>query len=315
MTSITIPNSVTEIGDYAFANCDSITSVTIPDSVTVMGVGAFQGCDNLQVVIMGTGVTYVSSHEFEGCTALTSVTIGSNVTLIDDSAFENCTSLSSITIPNSVTTIGENAFKGCTSLNDITIPSGVTTIDSGAFSGCTSMTSITVDATTPPSLAANAFNNTNNCRIYVPCSSLNAYKAASGWSAYENRIWGHPSVSGIALNKNVMQMFKGKTYTLVATILPNDACTKDVVWTTSNNSIISVTQSGTITSKALGEAIITATSVEGGFTATCVVTVNDVVIHVESVELNKNETTLAVGETETLTATVLPETATDKSVT
>ena len=80
------------------------------------------------------------------------------------------------------------AFYGCTSLTSITIPSGVTSIGNNTFNGCTSLTSITVEATTPPTLGLNVFNNTNNCPIYVPAESVDAYKTANNWSKYADRI-------------------------------------------------------------------------------------------------------------------------------
>ena len=116
-----IPNSVTSIGQYAFAYCDSLTSIVIPDSVTTIG-----------------------NYAFRDCTSLTSVTFGENsqLTTIGLYAFCDCDSLTSIVIPDSVTTINSSAFDGCTSLTSIVIPDSVTTINSSAFDGCTSLTDV-----------------------------------------------------------------------------------------------------------------------------------------------------------------------------
>lgn len=165
MTEVYIGNCVTSIGDVVFRECSGLTSVTIPDSVTSIGQAAFLSCSGL-----------------------TSITIPSGVTTIDYDVFNNCTSLTSVTIPNSVTIINANAFANCSRLTSVTIGSGVTTIGSTAFSNCTSLTSVTINATTPPTLKTNVFSNTNNCPIYVPAESVDAYKAASGWSTYASRI-------------------------------------------------------------------------------------------------------------------------------
>ena len=144
LTSITIPNSVTSIGDQAFYGCTGLTSVTIPNSVTSIEYGAFSGCTGLTSVSIGNSVTGIGDWAFSGCTGLTSVTIPNSVTSIGDSAFDGCTGLTSITIPNSVTSIERQAFSGCTGLTSVTIPNSVTSIESVTFSGCTGLTSITI---------------------------------------------------------------------------------------------------------------------------------------------------------------------------
>ena len=140
LTSITIPNSVTSIGDYAFDGCTGLTSVTIGNSVTSIGDNAFNGCISLTSITIPNSVTSIEYSTFKGCTGLTSVTIGNGVTSIGSSAFHSCTGLTSITIPNSVTNIGEHAFYGCTGLTSVTIGNGVTSIGSSAFLGCINLT-------------------------------------------------------------------------------------------------------------------------------------------------------------------------------
>ena len=141
-----------------------------------------------------SGVTSIGESAFNGCSSLTSCTIPNAVTSIGDNVFYNCSSLTSIVIPDSVTSIGTYAFQNCRSLTTISIPTGVTSIGMSAFNGCTSLTSITVEATTPPTLSsANAFNNTNNCPIYVPSESVDTYKAASRWSSLSSRIQAIPN--------------------------------------------------------------------------------------------------------------------------
>ncbi|MBO4572489.1 MAG: leucine-rich repeat protein [Clostridia bacterium] len=96
LTTITIPDSVTSIGDYAFMWCNSLTSVIIPDSVTSIGERAFYGCSSLTSVTIGDGVTSIGERAFYGCSSLTSVTIPDSVTSIGGSAFNNCSSLTNI---------------------------------------------------------------------------------------------------------------------------------------------------------------------------------------------------------------------------
>ena len=143
-TSVTIPNSVTSIGDYAFAQCSNLTSIDIPNSVRQIGDYAFESCSSLTGnITLPNHITNIGEYQFGYCENLTGVTIPNSVTRISFSAFTGCTLLSNVNIPSSVTYIGHNAFLGCSSITNIDIPNSVTYIGSNAFRGC-SFTTITI---------------------------------------------------------------------------------------------------------------------------------------------------------------------------
>ena len=175
LQSITIPNSVTSIGDEAFCGCKSLQSVTIPNSVKSIGNHAFRGCnicfficnstyfqnddvclfnkDKTAIVsrikdcvnyIIPNSVTNIGNGTFSSCESLQSITVPNSVTSIGDYAFKQCDSLQSITIPNSVKSIGDYAFSDCESLQSITIPNSVKSIGNKAFSSCKSLQSVTI---------------------------------------------------------------------------------------------------------------------------------------------------------------------------
>ena len=183
LTSVTIPNSVTTISSDAFSYCRALTSVTIPNSVTTIGSGAFSYCSSLASITIPNSVTTIGSGAFSYCSSLASITIPNSVTTIEGGTFSYCSSLASITIPNSITTIGDRAFSYCTSLTSITIPNSVAAIGSSAFSGCGNVKQITVETVTPPICSPSSFErvNTNECKLIVPKSSVDAYKRAYGW--------------------------------------------------------------------------------------------------------------------------------------
>ena len=143
LTSVTIPNSVTSIGNNAFYQCTGLTSITMGDSVTTIGHNAFSGCSSLTSIIIPNSVTTIGKNAFCNCSSLTSIIIPNSVTSIG--GFRGCSSLTSITIGNSVTTIDDYAFNNCSGLTSIAIPATVTSIGKYAFDYCSGLTSIVVE--------------------------------------------------------------------------------------------------------------------------------------------------------------------------
>ena len=187
-TSVTIPNSVTFIGDYAFSGCDGLTSITIPNSVTSIGKSAFVYCSrlttlNFNAINCQDFEAYYNYYPFSG-TSLTTVNIGDSVQRIPANFVRNCSGLTSVTIPNSVTSIGDNAFLRCSSLTSVTIPNSVTSIGGGAFYGCSGLTSVRCLATAPPSIGSSSFSGiSSTCTLTVSCVSFDAY-IGSDWNTY-----------------------------------------------------------------------------------------------------------------------------------
>ena len=136
LTDIIIPDSVTSIGNWAFWNCRSLTDIVIPDSVTSIGDNAFHFCSSLSNIAISDSVTSIGNNAFSDCRSLTDIVIPDSVTNIGDAAFCGCKSLRTIVIPDSVTSIGNNAFCDCSSLSNLVLPDSVTRIGGGAFSGC-----------------------------------------------------------------------------------------------------------------------------------------------------------------------------------
>ena len=190
LESITIPNTVTSIGTVAFHSCTNLKSIVIPDGVTTINLGTFYNCTSLTSVTLGNNTTTINPAAFEGCTNLQTINIPNTVTAIGDSAFYNCTNLADIDL-NNLTAIGDSAFSNCTGLTHVVIPSTITVIGTSAFEGCTNLEDITVlllsDASSV-SLLSYAFDNTNDCPIYIPSGRIDSYKIMEGWSSYADRI-------------------------------------------------------------------------------------------------------------------------------
>ncbi len=183
---VTIPNAingltVTGIGDGAFENNPALTSVTIPGSVVNLGNWIFIGCTNLSNVLMPEGISSIGAEMFQNCTALTNVVIPGSVTNIGNEAFTACTSLISVTIPDDAS-IGDFAFTGCNGLTSVTIPGGAS-IGNYAFASCDGLTNAIISDGVPD-IGNAAFEYTPLTSMTIPGSVMsigdNAFKSCRG---------------------------------------------------------------------------------------------------------------------------------------
>ena len=213
-SKLVMGESVTNIGNGVFYECENLTSITIPSSVTSIGESAFAGFESLTSITIPNSVTSIGESAFSDCTSLTSITIPSSVISIEMTAFYNCSSLVNIVvdksnpvydsrdgsnaiietdtntlivgckntvIPNSVTSIGDAAFYGCSSLTSITIPSSVTSIGADAFGECSSLTSITIPNSVT-SIGEFAFESCTSLKsITLPNSVTSIAEATFAW--------------------------------------------------------------------------------------------------------------------------------------
>lgn len=220
LEAITMPNSVTTIRELAFSY-SMINNITLSENLETIEERAFEWCQNLQRITIPNNVTTIGDWVFSECPSLQEITgkfasddnrclvvdgrlvafapvgtstcnIPQGVTTIGPGVFMGCSDLVSVTIPEGVTSIGLSAFNRCTSLEEVTLPSTLTTLGNYAFYYCTSVAGFYCKATTPPSVGTQALNGqTSARRIYVPTSSVDAYKAAEGWSSFASTIIGY----------------------------------------------------------------------------------------------------------------------------
>ena len=119
LRNITIPNSITSIGENAFSCCLELTSITIPDSVTSIGPDAFGGCSNLESVTLGNGLKSIGAWAFRLCPSLTSISFPNSLTEIGLKAFSDDSSLTTVTLGKGISSIEANAFEGCSSIKNV----------------------------------------------------------------------------------------------------------------------------------------------------------------------------------------------------
>lgn len=301
LTGVNIPNTVTWIGGFTFEGCTGLTSVTIPNSVTYIDSFAFQGCTGLTSISIPNSVTGMGQSVFWGCTGLKHVNISNSIQRIRHYTFCDCSSLTEVVIPNSVTTIENYVFSGCSSLENITIGSSVTSIGDRTFVYHYSnppSSIITCLAEVPPETGVWSFAH-YNATLRVPAGSLYEYQTARTWKEFY-RIEAIPEDYSISLNETNVVIEKGDFIQLRATVTPDDGFAPEVTWSSSNSSIATVDEWGTVTAVGSGDAVITARA--GDASATCRV---KVVEHI--VTLDKSSVSLPQYSTVQLHATVTPD--------
>lgn len=142
ITSISLPNTVSVMGDACFESCSRLESVTLPAGLTSLGNSCFYDCRNLASVTLPEGITTLGVNCFYRCTSLTPVTLPEGIEELGYQCFYGCTSLESVVLPGSLRTIGNNCFYDCSALKSVTFGGSIGALPEKCFYGCTSLESI-----------------------------------------------------------------------------------------------------------------------------------------------------------------------------
>ncbi|MBR7012784.1 MAG: leucine-rich repeat protein [Muribaculaceae bacterium] len=307
LTSIDIPNSVTTISAYAFYNCSDMASVTIPNSVTTIDGSAFSGCSSLTSIDLSNTLTTISESLFSGCSSLASVNIPNTVTSIGGSAFSGCSSLTSIDLPSSVSIIGERAFYGCYGLTILTIPNAVTTIGNAAFQDCSSLEILNFNA-----ISCADFSSSTNAPFYnLNISTINIGDSVKRIPAYF--AYGLSQLAHLTISKSVT--FIGKQAFYNAPSIQSVTCAAETPPSWNNLSMFTTNvynhsplyvpigcEQTYMSDQCWGQfATIVGKNMQNEVLAT-------------SISLDKSQMNMLIGSISQLTATVLPDSTTNKVV-
>ena len=168
LESVTLPESLTSIGEEVFCDCYNIASIEIPSSVTTIKRGAFGGCSLISSITLPQRLSTLEDWAFNRCSNLTAITIPTNVSIIDEGTFNGCEKLAAVTFQGNVTTIKSQAFQGCSRLTSFTFPESVTSIGGNAFNNCSNLTSVTMPASVINFTGSYAFGENNNIEsVYI----------------------------------------------------------------------------------------------------------------------------------------------------
>jgi len=270
--SVTLPgNTLNRIGEFAFEFCVNLTSITIPDAVTQIGRYAFSDCSNMTSVYIGSGVWDIGIYTFVGCTHLQSIEVaaGNPYFTSDDDVLFNKTKTfliqypaakqgNSYVIPNGVTTLSGAALANCSGLTSITIPASVATVGEWAFTLCINLSEIINASIEPQKINSNVLDgvNTNACILRVPAASVEEYKKADNWMKL-NIVALETETIEISLDKNELYLLTGATAEIKATVTGSD----DVEWNSSRSTIATVSKGTTVRGNSVEKLIITSMGV------------------------------------------------------
>ena len=304
LTEVHLSNALKEISSNTFNGCKKLTTINFPSTLTTIGDSAFYGCESLPEAILPSGVEKIESNAFKNCKSLKKAVVPDTVSSIGSSAFYGCEALTDITLGSKLKKIDNQTFYGCAALPSIMIPYNVTTIGDSAFVNCTKLTQITVPRNTT-SIASNAFSYPKKMTMYGPSDCYaKTYASGKGIKYVTQDI--HATSVSLDITEKTAERYDD--FQLIATIAPLNF-TDAVVWTSSNEEVATVSDTGYVEICGVGTAVITVTA--GNVKAACKITVPQLI---DWIEFDEDEIELKAGQTYQLKPYISPSDATNKKL-
>ena len=304
LTEVHLSSILKEIPASTFSGCKKLTTINFPSTLTTIGNSAFSGCESLPEAILPSGVEKIESNAFKNCKALKKAAVPDTVSSIGSSAFYGCEALTDITLGSKLKKIESQTFYGCIVLPSIVIPYNVTTIGDSAFVNCTKLTQITVPRNTT-SIASNAFSYPKKMTMYGPSDCyVQTYASGKGIKYVTQDI--HATSVSLDITEKTAEHYDD--FQLTATIAPLNF-TDAVVWTSSNEEVATVSDTGYVEICGVGTAVITVTA--GNVKAVCKITVPQLI---DWIEFDEDEIELKAGQTYQLKPYISPSDATNKKL-
>ena len=304
LTEVHLSNIIKEIPSSTFSGCKKLTTINFPSTLTMIGNSAFSGCESLPEAILPSGVEKIESNAFKNCKALKKAAVPDTVSSIGSSAFYGCEALTDIILGSKLKKIESQTFYGCTVLPSIVLPYNVTTIGDSAFVNCTKLTQITVPRNTT-SIASNAFSYPKKMTMYGPSDCYaETYASGKGIKYVTQDI--HATSVSLDITEKTAERYDD--FQLTATIAPLNF-TDAVVWTSSNEEVATVSDTGYVEICGVGTAVITVTA--GNVKAACKITVPQLI---DWIEFDEDEIELKAGQTYQLKPYISPSDATNKKL-
>lgn len=344
-SQITLPESLKSMQAGAFINNSNLADITIPKKTEGIGAGAFENCSALESVTFKTHETKltVDKNAFNHCAVLSKV----NIDYLDDWAhinFQNAAAnpastahrlylngeeLIDVELPVGTKYIGNNVFNGCSDIRTLKIPATVEHVNDNIIAGCSSLTDVYCYATKVPSFIGTEDPSSMNdvfrkATLHVIYGNEEAYKADAWWKRfYKIEGCNAPSdadkkVTSITISQTEATLKPNDTMQLEATVYPTDAANKKILWTSSNEDVVIVTDEGFVLAVAEGEADVTVASAENSeIKAVCHIKVEnekEPEVPIVQIKFEESPVTIALGETKKLNVIFNPVNATNKEL-
>ena len=334
LEKIVFPDKVAEVNVTAFNDCNSLTTLSFGSGISKFTYTSskWQNCNSLNKIIIrdlsawcradfvidsGANSYYTSPISKAGYiysdenTRIKNLIIPNGISSIKRGSFLGCIGIESVTIPNSVTTVEDFAFYGSKNIKKIIFGKSVNYIGRDNFRECTNLGTIICLSEIPPSLYhESVFYESKNINLFVPKGCVSAYKEST-WSSVAKNI---SELSSVTLDKHEVRVNAGETFQLNASIYPIYDINKPLVWTSSNEDVVTVDENGLVKAHKAGTAKVTTLLQSYMDTIDeCEVTV---IQPATGIQLSETKVTMSeLGEMKQLVATVLPEDASNKAVT
>ena len=301
LKKVRLPKTLTKIPNSMFMECSSLENIVTDEQIMEIGAFAYKDCVQLSKIdLKDSNVRGIGEYAFSGCSGLTKVDMGNQIETLGDYAFEGCNNLEEILLSAAIKIIPKGSFEACSKLKNIILTNGIQEVEEDAFKECTNLQEIFIPCKTKK-ISTLCFSYLDILLIRGVAGSYAEQYATENDIAF---VAQEIATEEVTLTETELILARNTEYQLTAGLSPMDS-TDEVTWSSSDEKVAKVDQTGKIQAIAAGEAVITAKA--GEKTATCKVTVN---IPMTSIYLNKTSIELnSIGDSYQLQANYSPSDA------
>ena len=301
LKKIRLPKTLTKIPNSMFMECSSLENIVTDEQIIEIGAFAYKDCVQLSKIdLKDSNVRGIGEYAFSGCSGLTKVDMGNQIETLGDYTFEGCNNLEEILLSAAIKIIPRGSFQACSKLENIILTNGIQEVEEDAFKECTNLREIFIPYKTKK-IGTLCFSYLDILLIRGVAGSYAEQYATENDIAF---VAQEIATEEVTLTETELTLGRNIEYQLTAGLSPMDS-TDEVTWSSSDEKVAKVDQTGKIQAIAAGTAVITAKA--GEKTATCKVTVN---IPMTSIYLNKTSIELnSIGDSYQLSASYSPSDA------